>query len=375
MSFNALKINKNLAKYSLFLVLLIQLGCSSERDPDAALAMAREAFDNKNYAVMEIELKNVLRAQPDNAEARFLLAEANLEFARGLAAEVQLDKARNLGLEPARLIAPYLRAWMYQKKYDQVLDSEKAGGITADIAANDAALQSEVQAITGIALLAKQRLEEAQERFKKAIALDGANAVALTGSAQLAYKQEDNTLGDQRLAEALEKAPDYAPAWSLAGDVRRVNKDLEGSIEAYSQAIKLRPSNADDRLARGLIYLGMKDRDGAKKDINALIKSGYRVPHAAYLSGVLGTIDGDIGLAKDHFESVVAKNPQYMKAVCYLGLTLAATESFERAEANLERCVATYPGAAFTRRAYTLVLTAQGNIAAAKKQLAYLAEQ
>jgi tetratricopeptide (TPR) repeat protein len=71
-------------------------GCSTE-DPQAMVASARQYLEQNDHPAAIIQLKNALQAQPDLAEARFLLGRALLLKGDPAGAQTELQKARALG--------------------------------------------------------------------------------------------------------------------------------------------------------------------------------------------------------------------------------------------------------------------------------------
>jgi tetratricopeptide (TPR) repeat protein len=70
---------------------------------DAVVSKAQDLFDAGNYSAAEIELKNLLQADPNQAEARVLLGQIYLRGGNGAAAEKELRRALDIGADPAAL--------------------------------------------------------------------------------------------------------------------------------------------------------------------------------------------------------------------------------------------------------------------------------
>ena len=71
---------------------LVLAGCSGE-SPEKQLASAKDYLQKNDTKAAVIQIKNVLQAQPESGEARFLYGRTLLEQGDAAAAEVELRKA------------------------------------------------------------------------------------------------------------------------------------------------------------------------------------------------------------------------------------------------------------------------------------------
>lgn len=344
---------RNLAKLVIPLSLAALVGCGENHSAQNNLDAARKSFEARDYESAQIELQNALETNPNDGNARLLLARAFIEFGNGKAAEIQLEKAASLAILEEELMIPRLKAWMLQKNYDSVTDLPPRSFPESVFTKVQ---RAEILGIQGIAHLALNEEAEARAKIAQAISIDPNCGVALVGQAQLTLKNGDENKGTEEARRVTELAPSYAPGWSLLGDLYRNTKQLESAEQAYTKAIELRTASHQDLLLRALVRISRDDLPGAKADIARLRKAGFEVPHAAFADGIALLREGQPAAAKDQFEQVVSKHPNYMAAVCYLGQSFAQTASYERAAAHLKTCLKTFPEVGFVRRIYASVL-------------------
>ncbi|HEY9776524.1 MAG TPA: tetratricopeptide repeat protein [Planktothrix sp.] len=129
---------------------------------------------------------------------------------------------------------------------------EKATSILLDIVTTDPD-NVQAQAQLGYALGRQYKLDEADEHFDKALALDPKNAVAHCGKAMVTlYRVEKNQLGTLTREQALHQAgrecnkaldadPRVVEAHYLLGMVFKEEKRYDLSLQAFSGAIRLDP--------------------------------------------------------------------------------------------------------------------------------------
>lgn len=347
-------------------------GCSESTDTEAEFAIANEALENKNYAVMSVALKKLLQAKPEDAEARFLLGKAEIHLDRGASAEVQLNKALEFGIEPQRVVPWMLKAWMYQKKFQNVLSSESEGQIAADFAQKEtnSAVLADVKGIIGVAHSSVGDVEQAKQYFATALELSPNNGYALVGNAQLVVKTGDLEQAKTQLLEAVKLAPNHAPGWSLLADAYINENEQDQALEALNEAVKLRPGNVDDRMSRAILLAQRKDFEDALADANAMKNFGYGIPHGEYVKALTEYFQGDFSKAKTHIQTVIAEKADFMGASCLLGGLLAQTKDYTQAEIALERCRNQGRANASIHRIYAGVLAVNGKQQEAKEVLA-----
>ncbi|MFZ9635976.1 MAG: PEP-CTERM system TPR-repeat protein PrsT, partial [Alphaproteobacteria bacterium] len=83
----------------------------------------------------QIHLRNAVRHDPRNLEARRELGRVNLQLGDAAAAEKDLQQALQGGLDLALVLPDYAAALMAQRKYEKLLSELRPGGRAAGTAA------------------------------------------------------------------------------------------------------------------------------------------------------------------------------------------------------------------------------------------------
>jgi len=105
------------------LLSLLQLGCSnSDESGQRHAEKAQEQAAQGELSAAAIEYKNALQKNPQDASARFALAELYLKQELGRAAEKELLQARQLGLDEDRVGVPLGEALLLSHDYKRVLE-------------------------------------------------------------------------------------------------------------------------------------------------------------------------------------------------------------------------------------------------------------
>ena len=196
----------NLCRLLLACLIAIPLAaaCTSNLTAEEYIDRAEDFIDEGNQKAAEIELKNALLQNPDNARARWLLGNLYFESGNLSAAEKELLKARSLGVSDESVLPIIARTYYYQGKYDEVLRLESSGLATDALA--------ELVALQGAALISTNRLDEATKRINTALSQNPESIEARTQEARLALAKGDKDTAREHLDRLLSQT-DYAPAW------------------------------------------------------------------------------------------------------------------------------------------------------------------
>ena len=214
------------------------------------------------------------------------------------------------------------------------------------------------------------RTTEADEQWRKALAIDPHSEIALEGmsSSLLARKDYIAVVGlltdaprtealTLPLAEALESlnSSDVAEV-ALQEAMKRSPNSMalvraESAIlvkkESYLEAVKLwryvvdhHPGDREAEL-QYLIILVLTDHTTLARPLG--LKLLEEEPHdwqVLYLNGILDRETGDVEGSKKHLEESVALEPEFYYSRYHLGMTLVAMHEWKEAKENLEKAIA-----------------------------------
>ncbi len=337
-------------------------GCSGTDLTDAEyVALAKDHQDKGDLQASLIELKNALKINPDNPEARWLLGGIYIKLGAGASAEKELRRAVKLGLTPESAEIPLTRAFLLRGKNQEVIDSDFSPNKLSD---SD---QAELLALRADAYFGTENLDKAEELYDMALAIKADIPEARTGKARLAIMQNDLDEARKRISAVLEKTPDFASALSLLGLMETWDGNLEKAEEAYTKAMQDPVYAIASQYHRVFLRIRLKKFDQAAEDINELKKRLKDIPSVSYAEGLLHFAQGNFTEAQGLFEHAIGLAPNHAGALFYAGATHTVLGNTLSASTYLRRHLALNPRSVAAQRLLAQVELQSGNPAEAEK--------
>jgi cellulose synthase operon protein C len=246
------------------------------------LATARDSMKKGDLKSAQIDLRNAIRTDPQNAEAHFWLARVSLELGDPVAAEREAVAARDRGFDSHQTIPVLAQALLTQNKFQDLLNTLKPDG-------KDPQLDAAILVSRGYALIGLHQNEDAQHAFAEAErAAPNAVEPLLADSRLSASKGDiDGALG--KVDRAIAAQPKSPEALLAKAQLLRMKGDIPGATMLLDGLIKDQPSVVQARLDRATLELAAGKLDGAQADIDMVLKATPGNVQGLYLQAVLMT--------------------------------------------------------------------------------------
>lgn len=302
------------------------------------LTRAEQAREKGNLRASNIELKNALQSNPQNARARRFMGLNYMDMGAWRNAETTLRRAGNDGADTLLLMRPMARVKLALGKPDEALKLIHLG--------NDMqpGLKADLLVLRGRALVNQRKPEDGRKAFEDAIKQDKNSFGGYIGLAGLALAEKKNDQADGLFAKAVAIAPDNADVLMFQGAYARFKKDYKGSEAAYQKLVKRRPSRIDYRIGLAGAQLALNNHKDAIKTLTPLLKAVPRHPGANYFRALAAYQAKDYETATAHTEKVLQVNRNNLPAILIAGGARFALKQYEQAANDLERFVARVPG-------------------------------
>lgn len=307
-------------------------GCGEVGMTDAEyVERAKDYQDKGKLEASVIDLKNALRQNPNNPEARWLLGNIYLDQKNGPAAEKELLRAMELGVSE-EAVKPLLgEALLLAHEYNRLLEQVKpANGATPQN-------RAKILRMHGDANLALGRLDNACRLYEQALPLDSRHIPTYWGLANCALAKKDKALARKHVDTALKLDKNNAESWVVLGDLERFGNNLAAARMAYSNALERDPNLFSALVNRMHLFLADGKNDKAKQDLGRIQKIAPKYFMTHYLQALLHYAVGETDDALDSVQEALKTRPDYPPAIFLLGLLQYDSKSYEQASRNFER--------------------------------------
>ena len=316
-------------------------------NPETHLAKAKELSAKNDYRGAIIELKNTLQANPQFAEARYLLGQAYLEQGDPKNAEIELKKALELKYDADKATPPLAKSQFLQGQSDTIITTYAKRKLTSPEA------NAELQTLVGFAQFSRGKTDEALAAFAAAEKYSPGYPSAVLGEARVKASRQDFSGATTLVDQVLAKAPAQAEGLMLKGDLDRAQGNAKEAIDRYEKAVKAQPRNFSANLSLASAYLGTGQFDLAQKQVDQLKKLSPRHPSVTYLEALLAFSKKDYPKANDAIQLTVAATPTSAQARLLAGAISAALNQPAQAEQHLREVLKQTPGNLYARKLLT----------------------
>lgn len=244
------------------------------------ISNARSAMKKGDLRAAQIELRNAIRSDPQNAEAHYWFGRVAMELGDPVAAERAALAARDRGYDPSQTVPLQAQAMLAQNKFDALLDALKPDG-------SNPSLDASILVSRGYAQLGLKRPEDAQRSFSEAQQVAPSAVEPLLADARLAVARADLATAEARISQAISSQPNSAEALLAKSQLLRLKNDANGALAVLDGLIQDQPSIVQARLDRASLLLALGRIDQSKDDIDLVLKGAPGNVQGIYLRAVL----------------------------------------------------------------------------------------
>jgi putative PEP-CTERM system TPR-repeat lipoprotein len=244
------------------------------------LSTAKSSLQKGDLKSAQIDLRNAVRNDPQNAEAHYWLGRVTFELGDPVASEREAIAARERGFDPHQTVPLLAQAMLAQNKFDELLNTLKPEG-------KDPLLDASILVARGYAQVGLKRPQDAQKSFAEAEQVAPNAVEPLLADARLAVARADLAGAQTKIDRAIAAQPKSADALLAKAQVLRLKNDIPGAIAVLDELVTDQPSVMQARLDRASLELVASKNDAAKADIDAVLKATPSNVQAIYLLAVM----------------------------------------------------------------------------------------
>lgn len=225
---------------------------------------AQAALKKGDLRTAEIELRNAVRDDPQNAALRFDLAEVELRLADPVSAERDVRAAMARGFDPHKTLPVLGEALLRQGRAKDLLKQLKPAG-------KDMKLDAETDMLRGQAEIQLGDKDAAKASFADAEKADPSDVQALLADARLRLTEHDTAGAKEKIAHALSLEPKSMEALVLKAIMTVQAGDPAGAVKLLDKTIAEQPPALPARVERASIELAQGKMKEAEADVKAVL--------------------------------------------------------------------------------------------------------
>ncbi|MBT5808852.1 MAG: tetratricopeptide repeat protein, partial [Rhodospirillaceae bacterium] len=341
---------------SLCLILgVLATGCdeSKEASVEEHLKRAQELLKTADFRGSVVELKNVLQADPNNADARLILSQVYAETGDGESAEKEILRARELGMKGAEVMKALGRAYILTRKFKQILED-----FTVE-ASEPASRQAAIFLLRGDAYYGLGKNIEAETAFDKAIEAYRKDineerphlkltelpefVAAIVGKTLVSIRRRNWTEANKRLSFAFEVSPENPEVLAAKGEITFKQEEPAASEKAYAAAFEAKPYNLEYQVGIARAQIALKKFDEAITNLDAVRKHFPNHIISNQYRALAALQSGDNETAKQFADAVLKIAPEYYLAHLIAGAANYGLGNYEQANSFLSRYIGRAP--------------------------------
>ncbi|MCG6940179.1 MAG: PEP-CTERM system TPR-repeat protein PrsT [Thiohalocapsa sp.] len=305
-------------------------------------------------------LNRAVEAAPDVAALRTQLALTLIAGGDMNGAIDELQSAVDLGQDVLQADVLLVLAKLKEKRYDEAIAASKA--LEARQPKSPIAFN-----LTGLAMLAQGKLDDARARFEKALELDSEFTTAHINLARVEVANKDLDAAEGQYRQVLKQDPKNLAALLGMAALAELRKDDAGILEWLNKAQDANPTATQPGLLLSRYYI---DRQEYLKALTTASDLAGRFPDNADALEMLGraqTLADEPASAIRSYDQILDKNPDDARILYLKGGAQWKSKDLDGARRSFEHAIAQKPDFIEARVALASVLVAAENYDAALK--------
>ncbi|SEL80049.1 putative PEP-CTERM system TPR-repeat lipoprotein [Colwellia chukchiensis] len=302
--------------------------CGETSTAQDHIVKAKQAIEKSQFSTVEIELKNALKIDANNAEARFLLGKYYLSQGSALEAIKELEKAQALGYLDNKLTPALARAYLLADDNESVL-------ALADTEQLPQELKVEFLAYKTLAAIRAQQINPARQASEQALSLMPGSIFAILSQAYLALYDQDLDKAEALTAK-IDAIDDSNPeVVMLAAQVASAQEDFLTASKHYKRYEVLQPNARIVYLLIADSLLKAKKYNEAEKYADIILKLIPGQPLANYVKAMARFVSKDFQIAVELAEKAMQSNFNSAQVRLVAGVSSYYLSNFEKAHRHL----------------------------------------
>lgn len=318
--------------------------CGEQVSVESHLENAKSYLNENKINESVIELKNAIRADTKNAEARFLLGQIYLNLGDGLGAVKELERAYSLKYPNNKVLPILARAYILTESDSDVIALSTAA---KELAAEE---RSQYLAYRTLAALRSEQPELAKQSVELAQSIAQQNLYSMLASAYLQLSENKYEEVNTLISRILTIDAKQVDALMLQGQVAMVTKEYPLAVDSFKQYMELQPrfSMVQLLLANALLKAGHDEE--AEQHADAILAKVSNQPFANYIKAMVRFQAKDFAKASEHAEAALSADFNQFNLKLVAGASAFYLKSWQQSYHHLNAIIKYLPNDHQARR-------------------------
>ncbi len=311
-------------------VLLFLSFTTNAETTNELILKAQNAFEKKQYSSSLIHLKNAAKEDPRNLQVHLELIKVFILTGQGIQAQTEVNKAHKLNATPKQIAILEAKVQLMVGEFDKITN----GFNFIDLPQNEIA---RIRAIQGHAYYEKRQFKQARLMFQRAYLLSPDELEVKLGQSRLFFI-DGNAKQEKLLVESLILHYGDEPEVMIrAGQFYRSIHNFDKALSFFKSAGKIQPSNVNVWFGVVRSYIGKKEYQKAKNEIQTVLNNYPEHQVGNYLLAVIAFEQQDYSRAKSAIDIVIKGKKRNYEALKLLGTIQFHQQDYSSSHKNLEK--------------------------------------
>jgi len=297
---------------------------------------AKISIEKGEVKKAKIHLKNQLKSDPKDAEARYLLGMIYLQSDNMLAAEKELQRANKLAPEDTQKRLSYAQILLNSLQFEKIPTL-----LNKPIENKDHELIRLKHLAYGYLGLSEH--DKSRHYFQLMLKQNKGDIDAHIGLAKIALAEKDMVILEQHMSIVLGKDPQHTEGLLLKARLSNNQSDYATAAKIYNTIIEKNPENISVYYDRALSRLAVKNLKGAQDDINYIKNKIGIVPEVNYIQSRINFENNDFKGTQIQAQEVYKLNKRHFPTILLLGISNFRLGNYNQAQKYLLQYADQYP--------------------------------
>lgn len=330
-------------KLLLIPLIIIITACSDGASDKELMERAKVHLQAHDLNAATLELKNILRNDAKNAEARYLLGRINLRLGDVKTAQKELQRAMDAGWDEAAVNVLLAEVFFRRGEYQTLRNDIPIKNNYPD------EMQAELLGLWASAEMRMGKWEDAAQTLKSGELITKDSLWLLQSKIQLALHSNDLETAGQALEHALQVHPESQDLWLISAGVAEKGDDLTQANVSLQKVIDLDPPKyitawgRQARLSQSQIMLKQQDYLQAQAIITPVLSFYPGDPLANYMLAMVAFKQGEYEQAEERILKALKVVPEHRPSLLLFGALNYARNDYQQAAYYLEKAAVSQP--------------------------------